>query len=145
MKYNVKTVIDAKYADNGDKKEKPYSDNVIFIKENSGTSVVGTYGALGKGRTEMRFHPSYQSLTFEHEMGHVIGHRDLYWDNGLEPPDRRTVPVSGYSGNLMSDRRPILQWWNAEEIMGLHGIKPPLYKLNLYPPFITVKPPPGTF
>ena len=82
---------------------------------------------------------------FNHELGHVIGHRDFYWDNGLTFPKRQTKPHSDWRRNLMSDRAPNLDWKNAEEILFQHGIDIPNVEEHPKPPFNTLKPPAGTF
>ena len=147
VSYIVKTKINARYEDAGDKKEKPYSENEIFVQKKGGTSSVTSFGGRGKKntRTEMKFTKPWRELTFAHEIGHVIGHRDMYWDNGEKGKDRRTETLEGWGGNLMSDREPFLDWKNAEEILHLHNITVPDVNFEVPPKFNKKNPPKGVF
>lgn len=145
LEYEVVTTVTARYTDAGEKKENPFSENIVNIEQGNGTSLVTTWGASGKGRTRMKFYSSDDQLVFDHESGHVIGHRDMYWDNGLSGFLRRTTPINGWRGNLMSDRSPVLNWKNAEEIMWVHDLNPPGIDNQPQPPFDRLKPPSGIF
>ena len=136
VKYSVTTTFDSKYEDAGDSKGLALNRSKIFIEESKLRSWVewSSYKAM----KTMRLRQFTQSA-FNHEMGHMIGHRDMYVGNGeMDIKEAKAKPVSDFwDGNLMGQNSAssVLDWRNVEEILNNFGKGFPEIDPQIQPPF----------
>jgi RHS repeat-associated protein len=117
--YKLTTKFSWSYKDAGDDKPRGSDVNVLMFTEEPISSANGIGGDSIRMVRDAWFNPQ----TYSHEVGHVIGLRDRYFER-KKNGKRDTPPHAGWDVNIMGSIVPgtSADYRNVEELIQFHGL-----------------------